>query len=118
MSGSQDSIPTVTDNLASQGTIGAAVLGMFFAPYVENVQGVLTFGGADSSLYTGQLTYVPITQTYPSSEYWGIDQSVTYGGSTILNSTAGIVDSGTTMIMLATGPSLNLLLILSVNDCV
>jgi len=36
-------------------------------------------------------------------QYWGIDQSVTYGGSTtILNRTAGIVDTGTTLLLLAT----------------
>lgn len=93
----------MTDSLASQGTTGNAILGMFYAPYIENVPGTLTFGDADRSLYTGELGYVGLTTTYPASEYWGIDQSVAYGGSTILSSTAGIVDSGTTMILLATG---------------
>jgi len=37
-------------------------------------------------------------------KYWGIDQSVSYGTSqTILNTTAGIVDTGTTLLLLATG---------------
>ena len=38
-----------------------------------------------------------------ASHYWGIDQSVTYGDETnILNTTAGIVDTGTTLLLLAT----------------
>ena len=36
----------------------------------------------------------PITTTSPASAYWGIDQSVRYGDSTILDTTAGIVDTG------------------------
>lgn len=44
---------------------------------------------------TGELNYVPITSTSPASNYWGIDQSVTYGdNTTILSSTSGIVDTG------------------------
>lgn len=39
----------------------------------------------------------------PASHYWGIDQSVTYGDATpILSFTSGIVDTGTTLLMLAT----------------
>ena len=36
----------------------------------------------------------PITTTSPASDYWGIDQSVQYGTTTILDTTAGIVDTG------------------------
>ncbi len=37
-----------------------------------------------------------VTSTSPAKFYWGIDESVTYGTSTtILSSTAGIVDTGT-----------------------
>jgi hypothetical protein len=46
----------------------------------------------------------PITKTYPAREFWGIDQSIQYGKSTsILKTTAGIVDTGTTLIYIATG---------------
>lgn len=62
----------------------------------------MTFGSTDSSKYTGSIAYVPITSTSPASEYWGIDQTVSYGGSSILKSTAGIVDTGTTLVLLAT----------------
>lgn len=42
-----------------------------------------------------------MTRTSPASEYWGIDQSISYGSSTILSSTAGIVDTGTTLVLIA-----------------
>ena len=41
--------------------------------------------------------YVPLTETFPASLYWGINAtSATNGNLTFFpNSTAGIVDSGT-----------------------
>lgn len=45
----------------------------------------------------------PITSTSPAKEYVGIDQSISYGGSTILATTAGIVDTGTTLTLIASG---------------
>ena len=92
-------IPTVTDNLASQGTIPEKVVGVFFAPTTDEsiTNGELTFGGIDGSLTTSDVSFVPITSTSPASQFFGIDQSITYGsaGTTILSSTAGIVDTGT-----------------------
>ncbi|PSR84188.1 hypothetical protein PHLCEN_2v5476 [Hermanssonia centrifuga] len=99
--GSDETVPTVVDNLASQGTIGSNAVGMFFAPYEEDASGVLTFGGADSSLYTGDLHYTSVTKTSPANQYWGVDQSISYGNTNILSQNAGIIDSGTSMILLA-----------------
>jgi saccharopepsin len=65
--------------------------------------GELTFGGVDTSKTTSSVSYVPITSTSPASQYWGIDQSISYNGKTILSSTAGIVDTGTTLVLIATG---------------
>ncbi|KAF9031013.1 acid protease [Hymenopellis radicata] len=98
-------IPTVTDNLFSQGTITNNEIGVFFAPTnsLETENGVLTWGGVDTSKLTSNISYTPLTSTFPSSFYWGIDESITYGTSTtILSSTAGIVDTGTTLVLLAT----------------
>ena len=40
------------------------------------------------------------TSTTPAAYYWGIDQTITYGTSTsILSNNAGIVDTGTTLIV-------------------
>ena len=42
----------------------------------------------------------PITRTSPASEFFGIDRTITYGTAKtpILPSTAGLVDTGTTLI--------------------
>ena len=96
-----ETIPTVVDNLYTQGRISEEVLGIYFTPYSAPSTGELTFGGYDSTVVTSSVNYVPLTTTSPASLYWGIDQSITYGGSTILSSTAGIVDTGTTLILIA-----------------
>ncbi|KAH9934585.1 family A1 protease [Epithele typhae] len=100
-------IPTVTDNAFSQGLISTHVVGISFNPTttIGNTNGELTFGGVDTSKFTGTLNYVPITSTSPSSHYVGIDQSITYGtadGTTVLPATSGITDTGTTLLLLAT----------------
>ncbi|KIN93244.1 hypothetical protein M404DRAFT_1009105 [Pisolithus tinctorius Marx 270] len=98
-------IPTVIQNLFSQGTIPEEVVGISFEPTTStsSINGELTFGGTDSSKYTGTLNYTPLTTTSPASNYWGIDETITYGSTTILSTTAGIVDTGTTLILIATG---------------
>ncbi|KZO95554.1 family A1 protease [Calocera viscosa TUFC12733] len=97
-----NTVPTVTDNLYSQGTISEEVIGIYFAPTTTNgdVNGELTFGGVDTSKTTGSINYVGLTSTSPANEYWGIDQTITYGSTEILNS-AGIVDTGTTLVLIA-----------------
>ncbi|KAI0076323.1 acid protease [Panus rudis PR-1116 ss-1] len=98
-------VPTVTDNLFAQGEISSNSIGIFYQPTTgENtVNGELNFGGVDSSRITGDVNFVPITSTSPASHYWGIDQSIKYGNNKeVLNTTAGIVDTGTTLLLLAT----------------
>ncbi|KAG2367624.1 aspartic proteinase [Suillus spraguei] len=97
-------IPTVTDNLYSQGAISVLVIGVSFEPTTTetNTNGELTFGGTDDTKYTGNLAHTPLTTTKPASDYWGINESITYGTTTILAETAGIVDTGTTLILIAT----------------
>ncbi|KAJ7314717.1 family A1 protease [Mycena albidolilacea] len=98
-------VPTVTDNLFSQGTITGNVVGISFKPTTtdDDVNGSLAFGGTDSTKFTGSITYTAVTSTSPpkTSLSWGINQSVTYGSTSILASTAGIVNTGTTLIYLA-----------------
>lgn len=47
----------------------------------------------------------PITTTFPASNYWGIDQTVFYGSQKILDTTAGILDTGSMFFLLASGKS-------------
>jgi len=100
-----EEIPTVTDNLFSQGTIPEHLVSVSFEPItvIDTVNGELTWGGTDSTRFTGSITFTPITTTSPSNEFWGINESITYGTETILSTTAGIVDTGTTLILIASG---------------
>ncbi len=97
-------VSTVSDNLRSQGKISTEVLAISFNPSSSqtSTNGELTFGGTDSSKYAGSITYTPITSTRPSALYWGIDETIAYGSGTVLSSTAGIVDTGTTLTLIAT----------------
>ncbi|KAF9970209.1 hypothetical protein BGZ75_002404, partial [Mortierella antarctica] len=102
-----DTIPTVVDNMYNQGQIGAHEFGISFEPITESdatqMNGQISFGGVDPSKFTGNITYAPMTSTSPASKYWGIDASIMYGATTtILSLSAGIVDSGTTLLLLAT----------------
>ncbi|KAG6375312.1 acid protease [Boletus reticuloceps] len=98
-------IPTVMNSLVSQGLIEDQVLGVYFAPPTSDndTNGALTYGGTDSSLYEGNLTWVPVTKTYPASRFWGVNVTLcTYGNQTVIpTSTAGVVDTGTTQVLLA-----------------
>ncbi|KAK7681605.1 hypothetical protein QCA50_015338 [Cerrena zonata] len=72
-------VPTVTDNLFAQGSISSNSIGIFYEPTTgtDAINGELAFGSVDSSKITGD-------------------------GHKILNSTAGIVDTGTTLLLIAT----------------
>ncbi|KAI0354862.1 acid protease [Trametes cingulata] len=103
--GGNTPVPTVTDNLFAQGLIQNDSIGIFYQPTTQSgaQNGELTFGGVDTSKITGDVSFVPITSTQPASMYWGIDQDLTYGNNTsLLSGSAGIVDTGTTLLLLAT----------------
>ncbi|KAI0797341.1 aspartic peptidase A1 [Irpex lacteus] len=99
-------IPTVVDTAARERVIASKYVGIYFQPptNASEVNGVLTFGHADSSKFTSPLYEIHITSKYPANQYVGIDQSITYGskGTVILSKTSGIVDTGTTLILLST----------------
>ena len=73
-------IPTVSDNLLSQGKISSEVVGISFNPTtsLSGGNGELTFGGVDPSKYTGSITYTPIISVSPAKSCWSIDQSTRY----------------------------------------
>jgi hypothetical protein len=97
-------IPTVVDNLHSQGKISSRLLGLYLEPYspTNNKTGILTYGGIPAGKAKGDIFYVPVTSRGLASHFWGIDQSIKYGSTAILSQSTGIVDSGTTMIMIPT----------------
>ncbi|KAG0704600.1 acid protease [Suillus ampliporus] len=99
------SIPTIMNNALKQGRIEKQILGVSFAPAMtgNDTNGALTYGGIDDALYIGEITYTPVTETYPASTFWGINVTdSTYGTQIVIpESTAGIVDTGTTQVILA-----------------
>lgn len=98
-------IPTIIQNALKQGLIKKQILGVSFAPAAtsNDTNGALTYGGIDHALYTGEITYAPVTKTHPAARYWGINVTeLTHGAHTLIpQSTAGIVDTGTTPVLLA-----------------
>ncbi|KAF9432831.1 hypothetical protein BGZ76_010261 [Entomortierella beljakovae] len=60
--------------------------------------GYYLFGGIDNSQFDGNLTYVPVTK----EGYWQINISdIKFGGSSLGASSEGIIDTGTTLIVLS-----------------
>jgi hypothetical protein len=94
--------------LHTQGKIDSSILRVSFNLISsDDPDGVLPFGKTDPSGFTGDITYAPITSTPPASHYWGIDVAMMYGGATIMPRTAGIVDTDTTLILVASGELLS-----------
>lgn len=96
------------DNLYKQGSISSEVLGVYFAPVSGSAtsasNGELTLGGVDSSKYSGSITYLSKARSGSSSPYWGLTFSSFTLGNTNLggSNSAGIVDTGTTLIYIPT----------------
>ncbi|KAI0797322.1 acid protease [Irpex lacteus] len=97
-------VPTVTDNAFAQGLIPTREVGIYFEPATSasDANGELTFGGVNSERFIGDIHYVPITSTPKASTFVGIDQFISYGSSRlpIMAKTSGIVDTGTTLIVI------------------
>lgn len=101
-------VPTVTDEMIMQGIIDANITGVSLTPLTTpdfDLDGEVTFGGVDPTKFIGNFTFVPTTDIPPASTFWGIEQSVTFGDSQtviIPPGTPGIMDTGTTLLFLAT----------------
>jgi hypothetical protein len=52
-------------------------------------------GGTDASKHNDAVRYSNITSTSPASAYYGVNETISYGDSTILGNSAGIVDTVT-----------------------
>ncbi|KAG6328500.1 hypothetical protein ID866_10589, partial [Astraeus odoratus] len=95
-------IPTILDNLYSQGVISSPLLGVYFMPENVDNSGLLSFGHIQETVLTSAVSYVPATNTFPARYFWGIDASITYGGNVpILESASGYLDTGEPMINIA-----------------
>ncbi|KAG2367080.1 family A1 protease [Suillus spraguei] len=100
----EDTLPTVTDYLVQQRAI-EPIVGIFFQPTGVRTDlhgdGEISFGVANRQKCLGRIRYTDITTAPRLSQYWGINQRITYGGTDILESTAGIVNCGYTFLHIA-----------------
>jgi hypothetical protein len=95
---SENNLPTPFGTLVNNGALDEPVFA-FYLGKTDGGIGELTFGGIDSSRYTGDITYVPVTQ----KTYWSVNlDSVGVNDQQLTGVTDAIVDSGTSFIY---GPS-------------
>lgn len=88
------------DQLYKQKTIKTETLGIYFSPSTGLLPtGEISFGAVDATKVVGNVHYVPVTSNAYAGKYWGIDQSISYGGEQILKTSAGIVDTGNILSM-------------------
>lgn len=87
--------PPVFQTLVSEGQTTSSV----FAFKLAESGSELTIGGLNSALYSGTPIYTDVTQ----EGYWQIDfDALKVGSKSVAGSTAAIVDSGTTLVIVST----------------
>ncbi|GAB9477549.1 Aspartic protease [Globisporangium polare] len=91
---SENNLPTPFGTLVKNGALDSPVFA-FYLGKSDGAAGELTFGGVDTTRYTGALTYVPVTD----KTYWSVNlDSVGVNDQQLTGVTNAIVDSGTSFI--------------------
>ncbi|KAI9012059.1 rhizopuspepsin 6 precursor [Phycomyces nitens] len=90
-------VKTPMDNLISQGLITKPIFGVYLGKASTTAVGEYVFGGYNSAHVGGTLTTVPVDN---SDGFWSINVSGLTAGSSSLGSFSGIVDTGTTLLLL------------------
>ncbi|CAE7057617.1 unnamed protein product [Rhizoctonia solani] len=93
-------VPTVMDALLQHKQIQRNIFGVSFAPVTSQgvINGRLTFGGTSVQKYKYNLHWVKATEKAPCNIYWGIEQTIKYGDKILQPSSAGVVDTGSSLI--------------------
>ncbi|XP_034392900.1 pepsin A-like [Cyclopterus lumpus] len=92
-----DQVVPVFDNMVKDGLVSQSVFSVYLSRNSEQGSEVV-FGGVDSSHYTGQIRWIPLT----SATYWQIKMdSVMINGQTVAcaGGCQAIIDTGTSMIV-------------------
>ncbi|RCH94284.1 Type I transmembrane sorting receptor [Rhizopus stolonifer] len=91
-------IKTPMDNLISQGLISQPIFGVYLGKKSTGGGGEYIFGGYDSSKFKGSLTTIPVDN---SNGWYGITvKGTTINGVSVGSSFTGILDTGTTLLIL------------------
>jgi hypothetical protein len=95
---SVNKMPTVFENMVAQKLVDQQVVSFYLADS-SGSDGEMTVGGIDSTKYTGDLVYVPLT----SETYWETKMdSFNINGASASSTTRCILDTGTSLLA---GPS-------------
>ncbi|KAF9434138.1 1,3-beta-glucanosyltransferase [Entomortierella beljakovae] len=93
-------VKTFMDNAIAAGVLDQPVISVFLPSVRRNggVGGEYLFGGIDTSKFTGELTYVPVSQ----EGYWQVAiDDAGFNSQSLGQSSQGIVDTGTTLIIVS-----------------
>uniref|UniRef100_B5DV34 Peptidase A1 domain-containing protein n=1 Tax=Drosophila pseudoobscura pseudoobscura TaxID=46245 RepID=B5DV34_DROPS len=109
-----DGVAPVFYNMVSEGLVDQSVFSFYLARAGSSSDGgELIFGGSDSSLYTGALTYVPISE----QGYWQFTMaSASSDGNSLCADCQAIADTGTSLIVAPYNAYITLTDILNVDD--
>eukprot|EP01006_Ploeotia_vitrea_P000560 TRINITY_DN103267_c0_g1_i1.p1 TRINITY_DN103267_c0_g1~~TRINITY_DN103267_c0_g1_i1.p1 ORF type:complete len:381 (-),score=233.19 TRINITY_DN103267_c0_g1_i1:184-1326(-) len=90
-----DGVLPVFNQAVEEGLIADNKFGIFLTATPGAAGSELTLGGADSSKYTGSLTWVPLI----AENYWAVKLSgMTMNGKTVTQVTKAVIDSGTSIL--------------------
>lgn len=91
-------IPPPFYNMVDQGLLDEPVFAFYLGNTDDGTESEATFGGIDSSHYTGKLVKIPLRR----KAYWEVNlDSITFGKETAdLDNTGVILDTGTSLIAL------------------
>jgi len=88
-------MPPFFQMAVESGAIKKAEFAFYLASAASGHQSELTLGGSDSSKYSGEFSYVPVTR----KGYWQFAaDSISVDGSTLFTSVAAIADTGTSLL--------------------
>lgn len=91
---SVDHIPTIFQDMLEQKVIEEPVFA-FYLSEESGQDGELDFGGIDANHYTGDITYVPVSQ----QSYWELQMDdIQIAGASVSKVRTAIVDSGTSLL--------------------
>lgn len=90
-------VKTPMDNMISQGLISKPIFSVFLGKDGKGGGGEYLFGGIDDSKFKGTLATVPVDS---SRGFWTVTVDSGSVGDTIISNFSGIIDTGSTLLML------------------
>jgi len=98
---SSEQVPTPFETMVSQGVVDTPVFSFYLNTAKDGTAGgELTLGGVNPDHYTGDITYVPVTQ----QQYWNVDLEGAFvkGQQVTISTNSAAIDTGTTLIVMPT----------------